>query len=463
METRVVKEGFLIRMGGVFTRVSQKYMPDPTIFAVVLTFIAFILAKILTELGPLQILDNWYKGFWELLMFSMQMAVVLITGGVVAASKQAQKVIRAIAGIPKTGPAAAALVTLISVITSFFHFGLSLVVSALIAKIVGQELYKKRAPFDYGLLAASAYLGQMTWCVGFSNSVGLTIATSGHFLQNEMGIIPLSRYIFNPMNITLAVSCLIILPIIAYMVHPKENTIIAIPDYALPYLQENDAPAEQRPQDKVKFGSVGDALNNSKIIGFAAGALGMIYIISAFIRKGFSALDLNLLNAVFFFGGILLHGNIARYVAAFGKSTSNAGGVIFQFPLYAGIMGIIRYSDLVGILAKAIAAVSTPFTFYLLTFISASIVNMFVPSGGGQWAVQGPIAVESAKIMGADLLKTAQAVAYGNSWTNMCQPFWALALLGITGLKAKDVMGYSTAVMLAAAILFFAVILFLPV
>ena len=172
------------------------------------------------------------------------------------------------------------------------------------------------------------------------------------------------------------------------------------------------------------------------------------------MKKGLTALDFNLLNAIFLFTGILLYGNIANYVAAVKDAASGVSGVIFQFPLYAGIMGIVKYSGLVMILANGIASISTKGTFYLWTFLSSSLVNMFVPSGGGQWAVQGPVAIESARLMGADLIKTALMVGYGNTWTNMAQPFWAIALLGITGLEAKHIMGYSMAIMLLSGFIF---------
>ena len=176
---------------------------------------------------------------------------------------------------------------------------------------------------------------------------------------------------------------------------------------------------------------------------------------------GLDRLDLNIVNAIFFFAGIALHGTMADYVQAVKDATPGVSGIIFQFPLYAGIMGMVRYSGLVDVLSVALVSISTINTFYLWTFITASIVNLFVPSGGGQWAVQGPIAMKSAEMMGASYIKSALAVGYGNTWTNMVQPFWAIALLGITGLKARDVIGYSTAIMILSFLVFALPLLFL--
>lgn len=455
----VTKDSFLIRMGDSFTRVSQKYMPDPTIFAIVLTIVAFILSVTVTKVNPLQSLENWYRGLWELLTFAMQMALCVITGAVMADAPIIKKGIGVIAKIPQNGRQAAFTVSLVSVLLSFVQFGLSPVVGALLAKNIAISLRKKGISFEYGLLAACSYVGYMTWCCGLSSSVGLTIATPGHFLEAEMGVIPMSRFLFNPMNLFMVASFVIFVPIITYLLHPKGAKVNAIPDYALAVLTEEEIPVKA---EHVSGDSVGEKLNNSRILCGIVGLMGVLYVIWNFMQNGF-ALDLNIINTIFLFSGLLLHGNISRYVASFGRSTSSASGIIFQFPLYAGIMGIVRFSGLANILAEGIVSISTPFTFYFWTFISASIVNMFVPSGGGQWAVQGPIAVESARLMGADVLKTALAVAHGNSWTNMAQPFWALALLGIMGLKAKDVMGYSSAIMLASGFIFIIAALFLPV
>ena len=223
-------------------------------------------------------------------------------------------------------------------------------------------------------------------------------------------------------------------------------------------LDADEAPHDGLPENP----TVGDRMNHSRFIAFCLGALGWVYIVYYFATKGFS-LNLDIVNSIFLFGGILFHGNINNYVKAVKNATMGVSGIIFQFPLYAGIMGMIRYSGLVDVFAQGLVDMSTPFTFPLWTFLSSALVNLFVPSGGGQWAVQGPIAVQSAKLMGASINKTALCVAYGNTWTNMFQPFWAISLLGITGLKARDLIGYSTSIMILSGGIFILGVLFLPV
>ena len=456
--TTVSKGSFITRMGNSCLRFSLKYMPDASIFAVVLTIIALILGITLAKQTPVQMIGHWGKGFWELLAFAMQMALIVVTGSAIANSPIVKKGIRRLASIPKSSKHAVWMVTFVSVLVSYLHWGLSLIVGALLAKEIAKQLRIKKIPFEYGLIAAGGYVGQMTWHGMLSASIGLSIATPGHILESEMGIIPMSDYMINPMNIFVTIALLILPPLAASMMHPKDKDVMPLEEDALRAIETEDVTIRKRPENP----SVGDILNYSPIIAAALGLLGLFQVVRSFAANGFSALDINMVNFIFLFVGILLYGNIANYVRAVGAAASSTAGIIFQFPFYAGIMGMIKYSGLVAILANGIVAISTETTFYLWTFLSASVVNLFVPSGGGQWTVQGPVAIASAQMMNANMVKTCLMVAYGNTWTNMFQPFWAIALLGITGLKAKDIMGYSTAIMLCSGIIFI-VASFLPV
>jgi len=456
--TTVSKGSFITRMGNSCLRFSLKYMPDASIFAVVLTIIALILGITLAKQTPVQMIGHWGKGFWELLAFAMQMALIVVTGSAIANSPIVKKGIRRLASIPKSSKHAVWMVTFVSVLVSYLHWGLSLIVGALLAKEIAKQLRIKKIPFEYGLIAAGGYVGQMTWHGMLSASIGLSIATPGHILESEMGIIPMSDYMINPMNIFVTIALLILPPLAASMMHPKDKDVMPLEEDALRAIETEDVTIRKRPENP----SIGDILNYSPIIAAAIGLLGLFQVVRSFAANGFSALDINMVNFIFLFVGILLYGNIANYVRAVGAAASSTAGIIFQFPFYAGIMGMIKYSGLVAILANGIVAISTETTFYLWTFLSASVVNLFVPSGGGQWTVQGPVAIASAQMMNANMVKTCLMVAYGNTWTNMFQPFWAIALLGITGLKAKDIMGYSTAIMLCSGIIFI-VASFLPV
>ncbi|RKJ27590.1 short-chain fatty acid transporter, partial [Butyricicoccus sp. 1XD8-22] len=186
----------------------------------------------------------------------------------------------------------------------------------------------------------------------------------------------------------------------------------------------------------------------------------VVYLIYHFATKGF-ALDLNIVNTIFIILGIILHGTPQRFLAAAQNAIKTTTGIVFQFPFYAGIMGMMTLSGLAGVFSVWFLSISNDFTFYLFTFFSAGLVNFFVPSGGGQWAVQAPIMLEAAQTMGADFAKTAMAVAWGDAWTNMIQPFWALPALAIAGLKAKDIMGFCLFVLIFTGIIISIGLLFL--
>ncbi|MGM0603734.1 MAG: short-chain fatty acid transporter [Bacillota bacterium] len=447
------------KLGNYLTRLSLKYVPGPSIFAVLLTFVAFILGVTVADNTPMQMVFNWYDGLWGLLTFSMQMALMVITASAIANAPVVKKWTKKLASVPNNSKQAVFMVTLVSTILAVVHWGLSLIVGALLAKEVAKALRIRKIPFEYGLIGAGAYIGQMMWHGGLSASVGLLIATPGHFLEDVIGIIPMSDYVLNPMNIFVTLTLVVLPPFLAMMLNPKDSDeYTELSDDTIKVLEEKEDGYGELPENP----TFGDRLNHSRIINIALGSLGMIYVIYHFATKGF-ALDLNIVNSTFLFIGILLHGTVYRYVNAVQEATGSTSGIIFQFPLYAGIMGMVRYSGMVDIFAQGIVDMSTTFTFPFWMFITSSIVNIFVPSGGGQWAVLGPIAVKSAELIDYDVIKTSLCVAYGNTWTNMIQPFWAIALLGITGLKARDILGYSITIMLLSGFVFAFGVLFLPV
>ena len=199
-----------------------------------------------------------------------------------------------------------------------------------------------------------------------------------------------------------------------------------------------------------------EKIEHSKILWAITCIMGFVYIIYYFTQKGFS-LDLNIVNCIFLFLGLLAHGNLRKYVDAIGDAAGSAAGILLQFPFYAGIMGLMTATNangvcLAGIISDFFVSISTPVTFPMWTFLSAGVVNFFVPSGGGQWAVQGPIVMPGSADVGVEAGRAAMAIAWGDQWTNMIQPFWALPALGVAGLKAKDIMGYLVTVLIFVGI-----------
>ncbi|RMG59804.1 MAG: short-chain fatty acid transporter [Deltaproteobacteria bacterium] len=431
------------RMGDYFSDWARKYMPDPFIFAILLTFLTFILGIVFTPNGPFQMILHWYKGFWSLLTFAMQMCLILVTGYALATTKIVQSLLRKIAGVPKSTPVAAALVAVVAIIAAYINWGLGLIVGAVFSLEVARQGMKNGRKFHYPLIVAAGYMGLATWHQGFSGSAPLLVATEGHFLAKEIGVIPVKETLFSPLNLVMIVVMLLFIPVVLYMMAPKEESDVkTILDYRPDALHEEEEATEEEKRAWV----FADRLENSTALSMIIGLGGLVYIVYYFAKNGFK-LNLNIVNFTFLFVGIILHRRPINYVRAIAEGAKGCAGIILQFPFYAGIMGMMKYSGLVKVIAGWFVAISSGGTYPVLTYISACIVNIFVPSGGGQWAVQGPVMVEAAKVLNVSIPKTIMALAYGDQWTNLFQPFWALPLLGITGLRARDIMGYCMALM----------------
>ena len=412
-------------------RIMQRYLPDPFLFVVLLTFLVFGLALVFTESSPINIVEYWGGGFWGLLSFAMQMLLVLVTGHVLASSPLFKKWLSKLADLPSSPGQAIILVSVVSLLASLINWGFGLVIGALFAK----ELARKVEDVDYRLLIASAYSGFVIWHAGLSGSIPLTIATPDHFAQDLIGVIPTSETIFAPFNIAIIIALLIAVPLVNRMMLPRKEETITVDRSLL----EDDKDLIAASIDTAATPS--ERLENSRVISLLIGMLGMIFLVYYFLTSGFQ-LNLDIVNFLFLFLGILFHGTPKLFLAAVTNAVKGASGIIIQFPFYAGLMGIMVSSGLATVISEAFVSISNEVTFPVFAFLSAGIVNFFVPSGGGQWAVQAPVVLEAAQSIGVPASKAAMAVAWGDAWTNMIQPFWALPALAIAGLKAKDIMGF---------------------
>ncbi|MFT9599773.1 short-chain fatty acid transporter [Mesobacillus sp.] len=423
-----------------FNRIMQRYLPDPFLFVIILTFVVFGLGLIFTDSGPYQMVQHWGGGFWGLLTFSMQMVLVLVTGHVLASSNVFKKGLGGLASLAKSPGQAIIIVTVVSMIASLINWGFGLVIGALFAK----ELAKKVKNVDYRLLIASAYAGFIVWHGGISGSIPLTIATKGHFSQDLIGIISTDQTIFAGFNLFIILILLLVLPIVNRLMMPSKDQTVAVD----PVLLENDVQAAAIEQGAM---TPAEKLENSRIVSLLTGIFGLVFLFYYFATNGFK-LNLDIVNFLFLFLGILFHGTPKRFLEAVVNAVKGASGIIIQFPFYAGIMGMMTASGLAAVMSEGFVSISNEFTFPFFAFLSAGLVNFFVPSGGGQWAVQAPVMLEAAQTLGVSIPKTAMAVAWGDAWTNLIQPFWALPALAIAGLKAKDIMGYCVLTLIVSGI-----------
>ncbi|KQL37071.1 MULTISPECIES: short-chain fatty acid transporter [Bacillaceae] len=417
----------------------ERYLPDPYIFVAILTLLVFLLGITLTDTTPLEMVSYWGDGFWGLLSFTMQMVVVLLAGHVLASSPVFKKLLSTMASSAKTPGSAIILVSVVSLIGCWINWGFGLVIGALFAK----EIARKVKNVDYRLLIASAYSGFIIWHGGLAGSIPLSIATEGHPFAEKMGVIPTTETLFTTYNLVIVVVLLISVPLLnRWMMPSKEETFSIEPTLLEEEVIENKEPLTKTPASR---------LESSYIISILIGLLGLVYLVQHFITKGFD-LNLNIVNLIFVTLGIICHGTPKRFLIAVKNAAKTVGDIVIQFPFYAGIMGMMVASGLAGVVSNAFINISNEHTFYLFTFYAAGIVNFFIPSGGGQWAVQAPIMLDAASALDLSYAKTAMAIAWGDAWTNMIQPFWALPALAIAGLKAKDIMGYCVFVLLLSGI-----------
>ena len=432
-------------------RVVNRWLPDAFLFAVILTIVVYIAAMLATGMGPIKILNAWgsASGFWSLLSFSMQMALVLVLGSAMASAKPVTKLLRAIASKCSTPKQAIVVTTMVSVVCSWLNWGFGLIAGALLAK----EMAKRINTLDYPLVIASAYGGFVIWHAGISGSIPLALnggytVFKGTELEQTFTAVT-TETIFHPMNLIMVGLVLFVLPFVHYAMHPdKEHTIAINPEL----LKDEE-------ERVYKIETPADKLEHSKVLWVILLVAGFGYIIYYFVgivKAGgniAASLNLNIVNMIFMFLGILLHGDLRRYVDAIGDAAAGAAGILLQFPFYAGIMGMMTAINpdgvsLAGVISNFFVSISTNVTFPMWTFLSAGIVNFFVPSGGGQWAVQGPIVMPAGAKLGIEAGRSAMAIAWGDQWTNMIQPFWALPALGVAKLSARDVMGYLVIVLL---------------
>ena len=421
-------------------RLVQRWLPEPFIFAILLTFVAAVVAIPVCHQTPLEVVEHWGGGVWNLLAFAMQMALVLVCGSTLAAAPAVKRGISALASIPKSPAAAIALVTVISALACWLNWGFGLIVGVIFAKEIARQL----AGVDYRLLIASAYSGFVVWHAGLSGSIPLTMATPGDALATATNgaltaPVPVSETILNPHNLVMVLLVIVAITIANTLMHPKKGAVTVNPALLSDSLDNPESPEnlEKTPAQRME---------HSPVLSWMIALLLAAYLVVKLVFRG-ATLDLGIVIMIFLSLGLMLHGTPLAYVRAFGKATTGAAGIILQFPFYAGIMGIITGVGESGIcmgtvIADACIRISNPTTYPLLTFLCAALLNMFVPSGGGHWAIQAPIMFTAGADLGVDAGLTGTAIAWGDAWTNLIQPFWALPALAIAKLSARDIMGY---------------------
>lgn len=431
----------------------DKIMPDAIVFAMILTLITFIAGITLTKSGPLDMIKYWGTGFWGFLAFSMQMTVIITTGYIVASAPLAKRFLVKICEIPKNAVQGVLFIAIASALLGWISWGLGLVAGAILARTVAQNLKK----VDFKLYVAVAYTGAITTGLfGISGSEFLMVNTPGYFLEKQLGLIPLSKTVFEPsLLIAEILGLIIIVPILAALIHPDPKDTPSMDKEILDAFAAQDAESAAKVLNKKNM-TFAEKMDNSPIMNLIIGIGGLIYIVYWFSTKGFD-LNLNIMNFILLMVGIILHMTPRNLLTAAEEGVKSAFGVVIQFPFYAGIQGMMGDSGLVALIANFFASISTQTTYPFWTYISMAIVNFFIPSSGGIFMVAGQPLGQAALNLGVDPHKFVIAFTAGETISNIIQPFWAIPLLGIARLKMKDIMGYCIVFFVVLTAIFFGV------
>ena len=428
--------------------VLRRYTPDPFVIALLLTVATFALAVMGTDSQPLETVQWWGSGFWGLAEFTLKMAMILLTGYVVAKSPPVQWFLLSLIKHVKTPTQAVLFCTFAAMIASWINWGFGLVVGGVVALQVAKRV--PAAPFR--VLVAASYSGFLVWHAGLSGSIPLALNTETDKITQELVgfTVPLSQTTFGTVNLIALASIVILLPTVNWCMLKfvgKEQTASDIETRpAVPASVENQ--------------ELSTWLERSFLLAGLVGGLGLLFLAST-LFDGTFRLNLDSVMFVFFIAGLLLHGSPRAFIESVQEAVPKIAPILIQYPLYAGIMALLVKTGLASQMSEYFVSVANADTLPLMTFYSAGLVNLFVPSGGGQWAVQAPVVLPAVEQLGADLDKTIMAVVWGDAWTNMLQPFWAVPLLSIAGMRIKDIIGLLLVVLISSGVVLSALFLML--
>jgi len=465
-----------MRPTAVIETLFRRFLPSPFSIALLLTAMTFVLALIFTEPKTsdpywLSLLGYWEQGIWQkdLLVFAYQMMLILVLGHMLVLSPVMSRFISVLTTSIKGTTHAVILVSVLTMLVSFFNWGLGLIFGALMARKIGEAAKAQGIKINYPLVGAAAYAGMMIWHGGISGSAPAKVGEQGH-LASLVGpelsaflpdLIAYTDTVFSVQNVLVFLILLLSVPLLLVWLgrmgknqapnlngDPAQEDATNPEDINLVY-QQSDSRFIKTNWDESKVLAYGFGL--AMLIAF-------FYNYGASLRGGI--VTPNMLNFLMLGLIFIAHGKVSSILKAVDEAISGASGILIQFPLYFGIMGVMQSSGLVVDIANYFVALSTAETLPILTFVSAAIVNVFIPSGGGQWAIQGPVILEAAISLKVPVQKVIMALAYGDQLTNMLQPFWALPLLGITKLKASELLPYTLWIMVLGAVVFVTALIF---
>jgi short-chain fatty acids transporter len=429
----------LQRTATALTAWSTRWVPDAWIIALLLTVVTVLLALVFTQSRPDQVVLYWGNGFWALLSFAMQMALIILTGYILSTTPLFRRALNTLASAPRSPAQAIALMAVVSMVLGWINWGLSIVGSAVFVRYMAS----RQRGVDYRLLVATAYLGLgVMWHSGLSASAPLLVATPRHFMEDRMGLVPITQTIFNPFNLALALVVLVAMATVAPAMHPRKEDVVEADRRLLlqPVAGGSDCDVAAAP-GPLRL-TPAEWLSSTPIVNFVLALAGLFWVATTLASRGFTAVDLNFVNFVFLMLGVLLHWTPKSFLRAAEEGSGYIWGVVIQFPFYAGIFGIIQSSGLDKVIANWFVAVANAQTFPIIVYWYSAILNYIVPSGGSKWAIEAPYVIEAANQIGVSPALAVVSYAWGDMATDIIQPFWAIPLLGMAKLEFRDIMGY---------------------
>jgi len=424
----------LSRIAVAINNWTSRWVPSSFSIAILLTIFTLFLGITFTQHNLAECIRFWGDGFWELLSFAMQMTLIMVTGYLVVASPIVTRILHWFARLPRNATAAIAFTALGSMLLAWMNWGLGIIGSAVLVRF----MVRKHKDVDYPLLVAVAYFGLgCTWHAGLSASAPILVATPGHFMEKQIGLLPLLQTIFHPFNLTLTIVVLVLMTVLAALMHPRKVDQRKLVDSRL--LKDDSESSAHPATTPANFA---DYLDSHYILNLIVGGIGIGWMYLYFHQNGWEKISINTVNFTFLILGILLHPSPASILKAAKESGSYIYNIVLQFPFYAGMYGIIKGTGLSNVIGNAFVHVATEKTLPLVVYWYSGIVNYFVPSGGSKWAVEAPYIIEAARALGTGYAKIVVSYAWGDMMTDLLQPFWALPLLTAAGLEFKEILGY---------------------
>ena len=417
----------------IFAQVMERFVPDAITASVILLVLLTGMALALGN-GAAKTLDSYYQGLWMLLPFTMQMTLIIVLSTVLGATPFFKNGITRLSRLPNTQFQAIALSVLITAVSAYFYWGLGIAMTPLVAVHFAREAERKGIKLDFLFLLALLWAANAAWQFGLSASAPLLMATPGHFLEKNIGILPLSTTIWSPAAIILEITFVGILTIVGYLLMPKNGRPVSMfPDACK--LSEEEKPIDPGPAN------FSESLERNPIIPLLICVALVAWLYNHFGMKHLS-LDINALNTILLFSCLLLHRTIYRFTQALQHAVVSCWPVIIIYHLYAGVAGLIQFTSVGEVLSGLVSAVSTPYSFPFIAAVSGTIVAMFVPSSGGQWVIQGYVTSTAAMAAGVTVQRGLLALSIGDHMGNLVAPFWYVIVAGVARVNFREFFGY---------------------